>query len=69
MSCWIRNGSWRCRGAPIAELIGFDAVSLADGVARIRLKPGEHHCIVFGTAYGGVVATVLDLVVGRSKRS
>ncbi len=50
--------------APIGSLIGFERMTLGDGVCRVELLPREYHTNPMGTMHGGVVATLLDTVLG-----
>ena len=50
--------------APIAELLGFEIRDLADGEVTFALQPAEAHYNPIGSVHGGVIATVLDTVMG-----
>lgn len=50
--------------APIAELLGFEMRHLAAGEVRFALQPAEAHYNPIGSVHGGVIATVLDTVMG-----
>jgi uncharacterized protein (TIGR00369 family) len=49
---------------PIARLLGFDIVSVAEGEAVFTCEPGEYHYNPLGTVHGGLACTLLDTVVG-----
>lgn len=50
--------------APIAELLGFEIRNLAAGEVTFALQPAEAHYNPIGSVHGGVIATVLDTVMG-----
>jgi uncharacterized protein (TIGR00369 family) len=50
--------------APIAELMDFTLVEVADGRALFRGVPGEQHLNPIGTVHGGFAATLLDSALG-----
>lgn len=49
---------------PIAELLGFVVAEVDEGRVVMRLPPGEHLYNPLGTVHGGVLATLLDSVMG-----
>lgn len=49
---------------PIARLMDFDLVEVADGRAAFEVKPQEFHYNPTGTVHGGLAATVMDSALG-----
>ena len=49
---------------PICELIGFTFKEFGDGLAIMTLRPDESHSNPMATVHGGVIATLLDSVMG-----
>jgi len=49
---------------PIAELMGFTLVDVAEGYALFRGEPGEQHLNPIGSVHGGFAATLLDSALG-----
>lgn len=49
---------------PIAELLGFRPVEVAEGRAVFALDPAERHYNPIGSVHGGVPATLLDSAMG-----
>ncbi|HET7530436.1 MAG TPA: PaaI family thioesterase [Mycobacteriales bacterium] len=49
---------------PVAELLGFEIVELAKGEVTFAMTPREEHYNAIGSVHGGVVATLLDTVMG-----
>jgi uncharacterized protein (TIGR00369 family) len=51
-------------GAPIAELMGFEAVEAEEGRVLFAAVPGPEHYNPIGTVHGGLAATLLDSAMG-----
>lgn len=49
---------------PIAILLDFMLVDVADGFAAFEVKPQEFHYNPTGSVHGGVAATVMDSALG-----
>src|SRR3954453_23169360 len=49
---------------PVAELLGFEIVEVAKGEVTFAMTPAEKHYNPIGSVHGGVVATLLDTVMG-----
>ena len=49
---------------PIAVLLGFGLVEVAEGRAAFAVEPGEHHYNPIGLVHGGLLATILDSDLG-----
>ncbi|KGM33344.1 PaaI family thioesterase [Inquilinus limosus] len=49
---------------PIADLVGFTLTEIGDGRVVLTLEPDESHYNPIGSMHGGVIATVLDTVMG-----
>lgn len=54
---------------PFVEQLGFELVSFGDGQAVIELALAESHMNSFKVAHGGVVMTLLDVVMAHAARS
>jgi uncharacterized protein (TIGR00369 family) len=54
---------------PIAHLIGFHFASVENGTVCAKLLPDESHYNPIGMVHGGVIATLLDTVVGCAVQS
>lgn len=50
--------------APIAALLGFEIRDLGAGRVAVTMTPDEHHYNPIGMVHGGVIATLLDTVMG-----
>ncbi len=50
--------------APIASLVGLSIAEVDDGRVVMRLMPEEYHYNPIGTMHGGILATLLDSVMG-----
>ena len=50
--------------APIARLLGFELTAIEPGSVSMTLAPGEHMTNPGGTMHGGMMATLLDSVMG-----
>jgi uncharacterized protein (TIGR00369 family) len=51
---------------PIAELIGFQVESIADGRAVATFEAGPQHANPMGTLHGGVLCDVADAAMGMA---
>ncbi|WP_216855980.1 PaaI family thioesterase [Acidisphaera sp. S103] len=58
----MRDGS--VPGAPIAALVGLSIDAVEEGRVVMRLTPAEYHYNPIGTMHGGILATLLDSVMG-----
>ncbi|MDR3529546.1 MAG: PaaI family thioesterase [Rhodopila sp.] len=56
-------------GAPIAALIGMSIAEVDHGRIVMRLTPAEFHYNPIGVMHGGVLATLLDSVMGCAVHS
>jgi uncharacterized protein (TIGR00369 family) len=54
---------------PIAELIGFDAVTIEEGRVVIEFVSGRRHANPMGTLHGGVLCDVADAAMGMAYAS
>lgn len=54
---------------PIAALVGFLLTEVDDGRIVMRLTPAEYHYNPIGTMHGGILATLLDSVMGCAVHS
>ena len=54
---------------PIAVLLGFTIVELAEGRVTFALVPGEMHYNPIGVVHGGVAAALLDTAMGCAVQS
>lgn len=52
-----------------AGWLGIESVTAQDGSARAELDAVEHHLNPAGTVHGGVLATLVDTVMGAAVRS
>jgi uncharacterized protein (TIGR00369 family) len=50
--------------APIAALVGLSIADVEAGRVVMRLTPAEYHYNPIGTMHGGILATLLDSVMG-----
>jgi uncharacterized protein (TIGR00369 family) len=55
--------------APIASLLGFHLVEIADGLAVWECTPGEQHYNPIGVVHGGLACTLLDSAMGCAVNS
>ena len=58
----LRDGT--VPSAPIAALVGLDLTEVDEGRIVMRLMPQEFHYNPIGTMHGGILATLLDSVMG-----
>lgn len=54
---------------PVATLIGVTDFIVEKGKVSIGFDPGEFHYNSLGTVHGGVIATVIDIVLGSAVHS
>jgi len=54
---------------PVMTLLGITLNSVEEGVVRMQLEAGEYLYNPIGTVHGGVLATVLDSVMGCAVHS
>lgn len=54
---------------PIAETIGMDDFTLAEGSVTVSLTPQHKHYNPLGTVHGGVISTLLDTAAACSVHS
>jgi uncharacterized protein (TIGR00369 family) len=54
---------------PAAALIGIVLSEVEEGRVLMRLTPAEHHYNTLGSVHGGVIATLLDSVMGCAAHS
>jgi uncharacterized protein (TIGR00369 family) len=52
--------------APIQATLGFELVSVGDGVVRFRMIPGEHLYNPMASVHGGVACVLLDSAMSSS---
>jgi uncharacterized protein (TIGR00369 family) len=57
------------RGAPIARLLGFEAVEAEEGRVVFAAVPGPEHYNPLGVVHGGLAATLLDSAMGCAVHS
>ncbi len=55
--------------APIAALVGLSLTEVEAGRIVMRLTPAEYHYNPIGTVHGGILATLLDSVMGCAVHS
>nr|WP_294528741.1 PaaI family thioesterase [uncultured Rhodopila sp.] len=65
--CAMRDGT--VPPAPIAALVGFTIAEVEAGRIVMRLVPAEYHYNPLGTMHGGILATLLDSVMGCAVHS
>jgi uncharacterized protein (TIGR00369 family) len=54
---------------PIAVLMGFSILELAEGRVTFTVVPAEYHYNPIGVVHGGLAATLLDTVMGCAVHS
>jgi uncharacterized protein (TIGR00369 family) len=54
---------------PVADLIGFAIDEVDEGRVVMTLTPAEYHYNPIGSVHGGIIATVLDSVMGCAVHS
>ncbi|MFQ5942400.1 MAG: PaaI family thioesterase [Anaerolineales bacterium] len=67
---WLEVGEAMIRGEapqpPIANLVGFQLVTLERGKSTMVLEAGEQHANPMGTLHGGVLCDVADAAMGMA---
>lgn len=63
----MRDGT--VSSAPIAAMVGLSIAEVEEGRVVMRLTPAKYHCNPLGTMHGGVLATLLDSVMGCAVHS
>lgn len=51
-------------GAPIADLMGFEPVTVEEGRVVFAVEPAEYHYNPIGTVHGGLACTLADSAMG-----
>jgi uncharacterized protein (TIGR00369 family) len=51
---------------PFAELVGVSVAEVEEGRIVMRMTPAEFHYNPIGTVHGGILATLLDSVMGSA---
>jgi uncharacterized protein (TIGR00369 family) len=51
---------------PVARLIGFKAIDVADGRATVTLAAGPQHANPMGTLHGGILCDIADAAMGMA---
>jgi uncharacterized protein (TIGR00369 family) len=51
---------------PVAELLGIDLLSAANGECTMKLDAGEQHLNPMGTLHGGILCDVADAAMGMA---
>jgi uncharacterized protein (TIGR00369 family) len=54
---------------PLAILLGFDFVEVAEGRAVFAFEPAEYHYNPIGVVHGGVASSILDTAMGCAVHS
>jgi uncharacterized protein (TIGR00369 family) len=54
---------------PVGSLIGVDDFKAEKGKVSVAFDPAEFHYNAMGTVHGGVIATVIDIVLGSAVHS
>lgn len=54
---------------PVGSLIGVNGMTVEKGKVSIGFDPAEFHYNTMGTVHGGVIATVIDIVMGSAAHS
>ena len=54
---------------PVGSLIGVNGFLVEKGKVSVGFDPAEFHYNVLGAVHGGVIATVLDIVLGSAVHS
>ena len=60
----LKIASGEAPPAPVARLIGIQAVSAGDGAAVFEMDADERHWNPMGTVHGGVLCDIADLAMG-----
>jgi uncharacterized protein (TIGR00369 family) len=48
----------------VARLIGFEAIDIGDGRAKVTLSAGPQHANPTGTLHGGILCDIADAAMG-----
>ncbi len=56
-------------GPPVGRLIGVAGLEVEKGKVSVGFEPQEFHYNSLGSVHGGVIATVLDIVLGSAVQS
>jgi len=59
----------RVPAPPVGTLIGVDDFKAEKGKVSVGFDPAEFHYNALGTVHGGVIATVIDIVIGSAVHS
>jgi uncharacterized protein (TIGR00369 family) len=51
---------------PVASLIGVDGFTAEKGRVSVGFEPAAYHYNALGSVHGGVIATVIDIVLGSA---
>lgn len=54
---------------PVGSLIGVNGFTAEKGKVTMGFDPAEYHYNAMGTVHGGVIATVIDMVLGSAVHS
>lgn len=54
---------------PVGSLVGVNGMTVEKGKVSIGFDPAEYHYNSMGTVHGGVIATVIDIVLGSAVHS
>jgi len=54
---------------PVGSLVGVNGMTVEKGKVSIAFDPAEYHYNSMGTVHGGVIATVIDIVLGSAVHS
>jgi uncharacterized protein (TIGR00369 family) len=54
---------------PVGSLVGVNGMTVEKGKVSIGFDPAEFHYNSLGTVHGGVIATVIDIVMGSAVHS
>lgn len=57
----LKEGAWT---APVADLVGFRAVSFGEGRAVFEMEAGAQHHNPMGTVHGGILCDLADAAMG-----
>src|SRR5271168_3489968 len=49
---------------PVCKLVDFDIAAVEDGKVTMQMRPNESHYNPIGSVHGGIIATLLDSVMG-----
>jgi uncharacterized protein (TIGR00369 family) len=60
----LRDGTFPA--PPFAELVGVSVAEVEEGRIVLRMTPAEYHYNLTGTVHGGILATLLDSVMGSA---